>query len=90
MANWNWKVVRLFIEWRYGLQLCRNSCLNYLHRLGFVLRRPKKRLVKANPALRDAFVADYARLRTEAAVTGAKIFFVDEAHFRADVDLRAK
>jgi hypothetical protein len=39
---------------------------------------------------RDAFVAAYAKLRTEAQSTGARIFFVDEAHFRADADLRAK
>ena len=70
--------------------LCRSSCLNYLHRLGFVLKRPKKRLLKANAEKRDAFVAAYAALRSEAQATGAKIFFVDEAHFRADVELRAK
>ena len=29
-------------------------------------------------------------LRQEAQAQGAKIFFVDEAHFRADVELRAK
>lgn len=32
----------------------------------------------------------YADLRCEAAREGAKILFVDEAHFRADVDLRYK
>ncbi len=67
-----------------------SSCLNYLHRLGFVLKRPKKRLAKANPEKRDAFVAGYAALRADAQARGAKIFFVDEAHFRADVELRAK
>ena len=90
LANWNWKVVRLFIEKHFGLTLCRSSCLNYLHRLGFVLKRPKKRLLKADAEARDAFVAAYASLRIEAQTTGAKIFFVDEAHFRADVELRAK
>jgi len=83
-------VVRLFIQQCFGRQLCRSSCLNYLHRLGFVLKRPKKRLLKANTEKRDAFVVAYARLRIEAQATGAKIFFVDEAHFRADVELRAK
>lgn len=90
MANWNWKVVRLFIQQRFGQQLSRSSCLNYLRRLGFVLKRPKKRLVKASAEKRNVFVAEYAALRTEAEAMGAKIFFVDEAHFRADVDLRAK
>jgi len=90
LANWNWKVVRQFIRERFGRPLSRGSCWNYLHRLGFVVKRPKKRLVKANPAKRTAFVAEYAALRAEALQTGAKIFFVDEAHFRADVELRAK
>lgn len=87
-ADWNWKVVRAFVQRRCALTLCRSSCLNYLHRLGFVVKRPKKRLLKADEAKRTAFVAQYATLRREAAVTGAKHFFVDEAHFYADADLR--
>ena len=47
LGDWNWKVVRQFVGERFGLALGRSSCLNYLHRLGFVLKRPKKRLLKA-------------------------------------------
>ena len=36
------------------------------------------------------FVAEYAALRDEARWTGAKVFFADEAHFRADAELRGK
>jgi transposase len=90
MANWSWKVVRTFVEQHFGHVLSRSSCLNYLHRLGFVLKRPKKRLLKADAEKRKAFVATYATLLSEAQTTGAKIFFADEAHFRADVDLRSK
>jgi transposase len=90
LANWSWKAVRRFIQEHFDRALSRSSCLNYLHRLGFVLKRPKKRLVKADPRKRERFVAEYAVLRTEAQASGAKIFFVDEAHFRADVTLRAK
>jgi hypothetical protein len=64
--------------------------LNYLHRLGFVLKRPKKRLLKAKEEERKAFVLQYSQIREEAQERGAKIFFVDEAHFRADADLRGK
>jgi transposase len=70
--------------------LCRSSCLNYLHRLGFVLKRPKKLLLKADEGKRRDFVASYAGLRAEAAAKEGKIFFVDEAHFRAEGDLRGK
>lgn len=90
LADWNWKVVRAFIQQYFGHLLCRSSCLNYLHRLGFVLKRPKKRLLKAKAEKRAAFVAFYVALLTEAQAVGAKIFFLDEAHFRADADLRGK
>jgi transposase len=85
---WTWKVVRAFCRQRFGTPLCRSSCLNYLHRLGFVVRRPKKRLLKADDTQRAAFVREYAILRIVARLTKAKIFFVDEAHFYADADLR--
>ena len=70
--------------------LSRSSCLNYLHPLGFVLKRPKKRLVKVDPVRREAFVSEYAALTAAARRTGIKIFFADEAHFRADADMRGK
>ena len=92
-SNWNWKAVRQFVEDRFGLALSRSppqADLNYLHRLGFVLKRPKKRLVKADPVRQEAFVGEYAELRLTAAQTGTKIFFADEAHFQADADLRGK
>ena len=83
-------MVRRFVQERFELTLARSSCLKYLHRLGFVVKRPKKRLVKADEAKREAFVAEYATWRHEAATAGAKHLFVDEAHFYADVDLRGK
>ena len=86
MANWNWKVVRQFVSKRFGIGLSRSACLNYPHRLGFVL----KRLVKADEQKREAFAAEYAALSDEAWRTGAKIFFAGEAHFRADAELRGK
>lgn len=90
LANWNWKAVRRFLEARCGLRLSRATCLRYLHRLGFAYKRPKKRLLKADEAQRAAFIAQYAALLVEAQAAGAKVFFVDEAHFRADADLHGK
>lgn len=87
-ANWCWKAVQQFILERFDKKLNRTACLDYLHRLGFVRKRPGKRLCKANAARRDSFVVEYQQLRTAAKKAGAKIFFADEAHFRADVELR--
>ena len=55
-----------------------------------VLKRPKKRLVKADAAKRKAFVAEHAFLPEETRRSGARIFFAGEAHFRADAELRGK
>jgi transposase len=82
--------VHEFVQQHFNADLGRSTCLNYLHRLGFVLKRPKKRLVKANAEKRADFVALYAALRAEVEAVGGKLFFVDEAHFRADADLRGK
>ena len=90
MANWNWRVVREFVALWFGISLSRSSSLNYLHRLGFAFKRPKKRLLKADEAKRESFVAEYAALMEEACQSNAKIFFADEAHFRADAELRGK
>ena len=90
MANWYWKVVGRFVLERFGIELSRSSCLNWLHRLGFAFKRPKKRLLKADDAKREAFVAEYAILTEVAQRTGARIFFAYEAHFRADAELRGK
>ena len=82
--------MRQFASERFGITLSRSSCLNWLHRLGFSFKRPKKRLLKAKESLREAFVAEYGALMEEAQRTGAKVFFADEAHFRADPELRGK
>ena len=90
LTNWYWKAVRQFARDRFSIGLSRSSCVNWLHWLWFAFKRPKKRLLKADEAKREAFVAEYATLREEAQRTVARIFFTDEAHFRADAELRGK
>jgi transposase len=90
LANWTWRGVQRFLRDQSGLELSRSSCLRWLHRLDFTWKRPKKRLLKADAKKRAAFVRHYATLVAEAGQSGAKHFFVDEAHFRAEADLRGK
>ena len=61
MSNWNWKVVRQFLKQSFDLGLSRSCCLNYLHRLGFVLKRPKKRLLKAKDEERKPLLSSTAK-----------------------------
>ena len=83
-------MVHRFVSVRFDLSLSRSSGLNYLHRLGFAFKRPQKGLFKADETKREAFVAEYGALWDEAERTGGRIFFADEAHFRADAELRGK
>ena len=90
LANWNWKVVCQYVSERFGISLSRSTCLNYLRRLGFSFKRPKKRLLKADMEKLEVFVAEYAAWAFQAQKAGEKVFFADEAHFRADAELRGK
>jgi Winged helix-turn helix len=76
--------VRAYLRAHFGVHLGKSSCLRYLHRLGFVRKRPGDQLTRQDAGKRAAFVEAYLALVAEAERTGAKIFFVDEAHFRAD------
>ncbi len=87
-ATWSWKAVRQFVLQRFDKHLSPRSCLRYLHRLDFVWKRPQRLLLKADPAKRAAFVVQYRALVAEAKRRGGHSFFVDEAHFRADGDVR--
>ena len=55
-------------------------------------KRPKKRLLKADEdETEQPFVAEYATMMGGMpGGLGAQIFFADEAHFRADAELRGK
>ena len=83
-------MVHQFVSERFGISQSPSTSLNYLHRLGFAPKRPKWRLVKADKAKRESFLAEYAALWDEAHGFRAKIFFADEAHLRADAELRGK
>ncbi|HLW01946.1 MAG TPA: IS630 family transposase [Ktedonobacterales bacterium] len=90
LANWTWRGVQHFLQEQCGLRMSRSSCLRWVHRLDFTWKRPKKRLIKADAKKRAAFVREYVSLTAAATQSGAKHWFVDEAHFRADADLRGK
>ena len=53
LANRNWRVAHRLVWERFGVRVCRRGCLNYLHRLGFAFKRPKKRLVKSTETKRE-------------------------------------
>lgn len=87
-ATWSWKSVRAWATQQGRAALSPRTCQRALHRLGFVWKRPKRLLLKADAAKRAAFVERYRTVLKAAIARGARLFFADEAHFRADGDLR--
>jgi len=90
LAHWHWQVVRQFLAARCGIRLCRSACTRDLHRLGFVDKRPKKRLLETDEGQHAALVEDDAALLTETQAAGARISFADEAPCRAAAELHGK
>ena len=63
MANWYRKVVRQFVSERFGISLCRSSCLNYLHRPGVLPSSgPRSGCSRLMSPSGETFVAEYAVL----------------------------
>jgi hypothetical protein len=60
LATWIWRAVRQFVAAAFGTRLARSSCVRYLRRPDFVWKRPKKRLLEADPVRRAAFEREYA------------------------------
>ena len=90
-TNWYWKVVRQFVSERFESACAAASCLNWLHRLGFAFKAPKKRLLKANESKREAFVRSTPSCGRRPNGLAARILsHCRRGNFRADAELRGK
>ena len=84
LANWYWKVVRQYAR-------SAAACLSRSRPpapLGIRLQSPQAPAQGCREA--GGLRGGDAALREEAGRTGARILFADEAHFRADAELRGK
>ena len=90
LANWYWKVVRQFVSERFGIDLSRSKLPELSAPAGILLQAPQETPAPRGCGQTEAFVAEYGALMEESRQTGAKVFFVGEAHFRADAELRGK
>ena len=58
--------------------------------IGVCAEAAQEAIGQGGPGATGTFVGEYAALIAAARRTGAKLFFADEAHFRADAELRGK
>jgi len=86
-GRWTGKLVVAFIKERFGKEVAYRTAMGYLHRLGFVRKRPRKRLKKADPNKQKAFaeeLQEIERTRCRRSVT----VYLDQGQIWLDVLLR--
>ncbi len=89
MRLWTTTWVRHFISTRLGVEYCRERVRQWLHALGFRLRRLRHRHLQAKPEGQAAFVAELAELLTDWPEAW-ELIFVDEATIRRPPTLTAQ
>jgi Winged helix-turn helix len=89
MSLWTTKLVRHFINTRFGIESCRERVRQLLHALGFRLRRLRHRHLKAKPEEQVTFRAELEALPGEWP-EGWELILVDEATVRRHPTLSAQ
>jgi transposase len=84
-----WTLRRLagFVRERFGVRRCRETIRTALHRLKLSWKKAKKRLGRADPAQREAFIKNLRPLLHAAQWDHHQLVYLDEAHIHQDVDL---
>jgi hypothetical protein len=89
MSLWTTKLVRHFIYTRFGIEYCRERVRQLLHALGFRLRRPRHRHLRAKPEEQTAFASELRDLLATWPADEA-LLFIDEATVRRHPTLTAQ
>jgi transposase len=54
-SSWDTRLLKIFLEERFSVTMCRPAILRMLYRMGFRYRRPGYKLAKADPAKQKVF-----------------------------------
>ena len=72
---------------RFGITCCRETIRAALHRLDLSWKKAKKRLGRADPARRQAFIERLQSVLADAQRDRHLLVYLDEAHIHQDADL---
>src|SRR4051812_6527332 len=85
--RWPLKRLVLFVRERFGRRCCRETIRAALHRRKLSWKKAKKRLGRADPERREAFVEELRDVLAGAQRDRHLLVYVDEAHIHQDADL---
>jgi transposase len=84
-ALWTREMVAELIEKKYGMRLAKNSVGRLLAQLGITPQKPLYKAMERNETLVQKWLkTEYPKIRRQAKVQGANIYFGDAAHIRSD------
>jgi transposase len=87
VGRWTSKGVAAYIRKQFGQKVHPETARRYVHRLGFVLKRPRKKLRKAKKAAQKAFASALQTLE-ETRWGHSVTVWIDEGHIWQDALLR--
>ena len=87
VGRWSSPRVVAYIKKTFGKQVSAETARRYLHRLGFVLKRPRKKFSKADEQAQKAFAQELETLETARWAHSVTVW-IDEGHIYQDALLR--
>jgi len=77
----------VFVKRRFGKTIAYRTAMGYLHRLGFVRKRPRKRLKKADPNKQKAFAEEFQEMERRRSPRSVTVY-LDQGQIWLDALLR--
>lgn len=77
-SNWSMRILKIWINKKFGINYAVSSLYDLVHRIGFSLQRPKKQCKNADPEKQEAFKKELKEL-VENAYDDTVILYEDEA-----------
>lgn len=86
-GRWTAKLVAAYVQRTLGKRIHLETARRYLHELGLGLKRPRKRLVKADRAQQEAFMRELQAVEAQRSPHSLTVY-MDEGQIEQDANLK--
>lgn len=86
-GRWTARLVAAYVQRTFGKRVHPETARRYLHELGFGLKMPRKRLVKADRAQQEAFIRELQAVEAQRSPHSLTVY-MDEGQIEQDANLK--